>query len=62
MDPLAIAVAAIINLETPLIPRELLFGNPERTGVCISPDGSMLGSPCLLLLLFIAVASGRHLS
>ncbi len=42
MDPLAIAAAAIINLETPLIPRELLFGNPERSSVCISPDGSML--------------------
>ena len=26
----------------PLIPREVLFGNPERSSVSISPDGSML--------------------
>ncbi len=26
-----------------LIPREVLFGNPERTSVRISPDGKMLG-------------------
>ena len=42
MDPLAIFAAAAIAVETPLIPRELLFGNPERSSVCISPDGSML--------------------
>jgi len=42
MDPLAILAAAAITFETPLIPRELLFGNPERSSVCISPDGSML--------------------
>lgn len=28
--------------ETPLIPRELLFGNPERSAVHISPDGKHL--------------------
>lgn len=27
---------------TPLIPRKLLFGNPDRANVSISPDGSML--------------------
>src|SRR5580698_1088284 len=27
---------------SPLIPRELLFGNPERTGPALSPDGSRL--------------------
>jgi dipeptidyl aminopeptidase/acylaminoacyl peptidase len=27
----------------PLIPRDLLFGNPERTGPAISPDGKRLG-------------------
>ena len=27
---------------TPLIPRELLFGNPERTSPRISPDGTRL--------------------
>tara|TARA_B110000495_G_scaffold130865_1_gene114071 strand:- start:438 stop:2642 length:2205 start_codon:yes stop_codon:yes gene_type:complete len=42
MDPLALFAAAAITFETPLIPRELLFGNPERSSVCISPDGSML--------------------
>src|ERR1700744_2987428 len=26
----------------PLIPRELLFGNPERTSPALSPDGSRL--------------------
>jgi dipeptidyl aminopeptidase/acylaminoacyl peptidase len=39
---LTIFAAAAIAVETPLIPRELLFGNPERSSVCISPDGSML--------------------
>src|SRR5260370_5717106 len=28
--------------EIPLIPREVLFGNPERTSPQISPDGKML--------------------
>ena len=28
--------------EPPLIPRELLFGNPERTSPALSPDGSRL--------------------
>ena len=26
----------------PLIPREVLFGNPDRAGVQISPDGTRL--------------------
>ncbi len=42
MDPLSMVAAAALAVETPLIPRELLFGNPERSSVCISPDGSML--------------------
>ena len=28
--------------DTPLIPRKVLFGNPERSGAEISPDGKML--------------------
>ena len=43
-------VAAIANMTTlaafaddvPLIPRETLFGNPERAGVQLSPDGSKI--------------------
>jgi dipeptidyl aminopeptidase/acylaminoacyl peptidase len=31
------------KLATPLIPREVLFGNPERTDPQISPDGTQLG-------------------
>lgn len=31
------------KLVTPLIPREVLFGNPERTDPQISPDGTQLG-------------------
>ena len=27
---------------TPLIPRKLLFGNPERTQARLSPDGAYL--------------------
>ncbi len=38
--PLAAPVLA--GLETPLIPRETLFGNPERAAARISPDGSKI--------------------
>ena len=31
-----------MNRETELIPRRLLFGNPERTAPRISPDGKYL--------------------
>src|SRR5258708_38215786 len=31
------------KLRTPLIPREVLFGNPERGDPQISPDGTQLG-------------------
>jgi dipeptidyl aminopeptidase/acylaminoacyl peptidase len=31
-----------MNGETPLIPREVLFGNPDKTMVKISPDGQQL--------------------
>ena len=37
----AVAVAADIT-QTPLISRDALFGNPERSGVQISPDGDYL--------------------
>ena len=30
------------RVSTPLIPREVLFGNPERTQPRISPDGKRL--------------------
>ena len=42
MDPLSLIAAAALTIETPLIPREVLFGNPVRSSVSISPDGSML--------------------
>lgn len=39
----AAADAALIETpKTDLIPREVLFGNPERSSVKISPDGTML--------------------
>ena len=28
--------------EIPLIPREALFGNPDKSGVALSPDGSRI--------------------
>ena len=33
---------AAASKATPLIPRAVLFGNPERAGLQISPDGTML--------------------
>jgi len=41
----ALAVLLVVvtaRAETPLIPREALFGNPERTKPAISPDGKRL--------------------
>ena len=35
-------VALTARAETPLIPRDVLFGNPERTRPAISPDGKRL--------------------
>ncbi|HVP62013.1 MAG TPA: S9 family peptidase [Myxococcaceae bacterium] len=35
-------VALVARAETPLIPREVLFGNPERTKPLLSPDGKRL--------------------
>src|SRR5215468_6415575 len=35
-------VVVTARAETPLIPREVLFGNPERTSPAISPDGTRL--------------------
>lgn len=29
-------------METPLIPRKILFGNPDKTSLKISPDGKYL--------------------
>src|SRR5437660_12111741 len=37
------SAAALEKLTTPLIPREVLFGNPERADPQISPDGTQLG-------------------
>src|SRR4030088_433720 len=37
------STAAPDKLTTPLIPREVLFGNPERADPQISPDGMQLG-------------------
>jgi len=42
MDPLTLIAAAALTVENPLIPREVLFGNPDRSSVGISPDGTML--------------------
>jgi dipeptidyl aminopeptidase/acylaminoacyl peptidase len=39
----ALSALAAEKLTTQLIPREVLFGNPERTNPQISPDGSLLG-------------------
>ncbi len=41
---LSVLLAALASrAETPLIPREVLFGNPERTSPALSPDGKRLG-------------------
>src|SRR5437868_14807635 len=40
---LAASLLAQEKLTTPLIPREVLFGNPERADPQISPDGTQLG-------------------
>src|SRR5215472_17553865 len=39
---LIVALPAIAFAQTELIPRSVLFGNPERTDPQISPDGTML--------------------
>jgi dipeptidyl aminopeptidase/acylaminoacyl peptidase len=39
---LSVAIAGAAVAEVPLLPRELLFGNPERAEITISPDGSRL--------------------
>jgi dipeptidyl aminopeptidase/acylaminoacyl peptidase len=33
----------VTDTAVPLIPRSVLFGNPERTGASLSPDGTRLG-------------------
>jgi dipeptidyl aminopeptidase/acylaminoacyl peptidase len=38
-----LTVAAFAQAQSPLIPRAVIFGNPERTSPQISPDGAMLG-------------------
>src|SRR3974390_2724717 len=38
-----LAAVAQEKFSTQLIPREVLFGNPERTNPLISPDGAQLG-------------------
>ena len=37
-----IAASAKAAGETPLIPRSVLFGNPEKAGVQLSPDGKYI--------------------
>ncbi len=37
-----LSLSAFAQPQTPLIPRSVLFGNPERAAPQISPDGSML--------------------
>src|SRR5271155_3175168 len=39
---LLLAFSAFATAETQLIPRSVLFGNPERSAPQISPDGTML--------------------
>ena len=39
---LLLALAALAQAQPPLIPRSVLFGNPERAAPQISPDGAML--------------------
>ena len=39
----ALVTVAQDKFTTSLIPREVLFGNPERTNPQISPDGTQLG-------------------
>jgi len=38
-----LTLSAVAQSQTPLIPRDVLFGNPERASPQISPDGTMLG-------------------
>jgi len=40
--PAVLLLAVAARAETPLIPREVLFGNPERTKPALSPDGKRL--------------------
>jgi dipeptidyl aminopeptidase/acylaminoacyl peptidase len=42
MIALSLASSCVAAAQTPLIPRSVLFGNPERTSPDISPDGTML--------------------
>src|SRR5215831_21320900 len=39
---LLISLSAVAIAQSTLIPRSVLFGNPERTNPQISPDGTML--------------------
>ncbi len=39
---LLLALSAFVSAQSALIPRSVLFGNPERTTPDISPDGTML--------------------
>src|ERR1035438_5523330 len=39
----ASSLVAQETFTTPMIPREVLFGNPERADPQISPDGTQLG-------------------
>ena len=39
---LTVAIPAVAVAQSELIPRSVLFGNPERANAQISPDGTML--------------------
>ena len=39
---LVLVLTVLTNAQTPLIPRGVLFGNPERSSPQISPDGTLL--------------------
>ena len=41
---LLLGLVTFAHTQTQLIPRSVLFGNPERSAPQISPDGSMLAS------------------
>lgn len=39
---LSLLFTSLLHAEAPLIPRQLLFGNPERTNPQLSPDGTQI--------------------
>jgi hypothetical protein len=53
--PLVVAATFLTNISQsfadlpPLIPRQILFGNPERTNPQLSPDGKYLSNRVSLI-------------